>query len=103
MSCDRYQERELGRLDESAFQAHLKDCDICRERLRQDEAIDELAGSLAEVTEPPFLWERIEDALRAEQRRARRRTWDAEGQLPGYPLRNRADRRITAGLNPVPT
>lgn len=75
MSCDRYQERELGRLDESAFQAHLKDCDICRERLRQDEAIDQLAANLAEVTEPPFLWERIEDALRAEQRRARRRTW----------------------------
>ncbi|MCY3738209.1 MAG: hypothetical protein OXG13_17520 [Gemmatimonadaceae bacterium] len=75
MSCDRYQERELGRLDESAFQAHLKDCDICRERLRQDEAIDELAANLEEVTEPPFLWERIEGALRTEQRRARRRAW----------------------------
>ncbi len=75
MSCDRYRERETGRLEEEAFQAHLKDCDICRERLRQDEVIDELAANLPEVTEPPFLWERVEGALRAEQRRARRRTW----------------------------
>ena len=75
MSCDRYQEREIGRLEEEAFQAHLKDCPDCRESLREDEIIDELAANLAEVTEPPFLWERVEAGLRAEQQRARRRTW----------------------------
>ena len=75
MSCDRYQERELGRLEVEAFQAHLKDCHDCRRRLREDEVIDELAANLAEVTEPPFLWERVEAGLRAEQQRTRRRTW----------------------------
>ena len=69
MSCDRYQERELGRLDEAAFQAHLKDCSVCRERLM------ELAAGLKPPAEPPFLWERVEAGLRAEQQRARRRTW----------------------------
>ena len=75
MSCDRYQERELGRLDEAAFQAHLKDCSVCRERLRQDERLMELAAGLKRPAEPPFLWERVEAGLRAEQQRARRRTW----------------------------
>ena len=75
MSCDRYQERELGRLDEAAFQAHLKDCSVCRERLRQDERLMELAAGLKPPAEPPFLWERVEAGLRAEQQRARRRTW----------------------------
>ncbi len=75
MSCDRYREREIGRLEEEAFQAHLKDCPDCRESLREDEIIDELAANLAEVTEPPFLWERVEAGLRAEQQRTRRRTW----------------------------
>ena len=75
MSCDRYQERELGRLDEAAFQAHLKDCSVCRERLREDERLMELAAGLKPPAEPPFLWERVEAGLRAEQQRARRRTW----------------------------
>ncbi len=75
MSCDRYQERELGRLDEAAFQAHLKDCSVCRERLRQDERLMELAAGLKPPAEPAFLWERVEAGLRAEQQRARRRTW----------------------------
>ena len=75
MSCDRYQERELGRLDEAAFQAHLKGCPLCRERLREDERLMELAAGLKPPAEPPFLWERLEAGLRAEQQRARRRTW----------------------------
>lgn len=75
MSCDRYQERELGRLDEAAFQAHLKGCPLCRERLREDERLMELAARLKPPAEPPFLWERVEAGLRAEQQRARRRTW----------------------------
>ena len=75
MSCDRYRERELGRLEEEAFQAHLKDCPDCRESLRQDERLVELAAGLKPPAEPPFLWERIEAELRAEQGRAPRRTW----------------------------
>ena len=75
MSCDRYRERETGRLEEEAFQAHLKDCPECRQSLRRDERLLELAAGLKPPAEPPFLWERVEAGLRAEQRRSRRRTW----------------------------
>ena len=75
MSCDRYRERETGRLEEEAFQDHLKDCPDCRESLRRDERLMELAAGLKPPAEPPFLWERVEAGLRSEQRRGRRRTW----------------------------
>ena len=75
MSCDRYRERETGRLEEEAFQAHLKDCPECQQSLRRDERLLELAAGLKPPAEPPFLWERVEAGLRAERRRSRRRTW----------------------------
>ena len=57
----------MGRLEEEAFQAHLKDCPECRQSLRQDERLVELAAGLKPPGRAPFLWERIEAELRAEQ------------------------------------
>ncbi|MBT3344165.1 MAG: hypothetical protein HN712_13375 [Gemmatimonadetes bacterium] len=74
MSCNWYEQRETGELDEEAFQRHVSECDLCREKLRQDEQLLALAGGLKQPTPPPFLWEQIEVSLHAEKRGSGR-TW----------------------------
>lgn len=66
MSCEEYRRHELGELDEATFTAHARACAECQRLLAQDAALMSLAGSLREPVEAPFLWQRIESALREE-------------------------------------
>jgi len=73
MNCDQYRTYELGELDEEIFQSHAQTCESCREHLRQDAELMDLARSLKQPVDAPFLWNRIEETLRAEMQRDQRR------------------------------
>ena len=76
MNCDKYRQHELGELDEIGFQRHASTCPSCRERMSADARLLALAGDLARAEPAPFLWDRIEATLIAEQgRRSHRRAW----------------------------
>ena len=76
MNCDKYRQHELGELDEVGFQRHASTCPTCKERVSQDARLMALAGDLEPPDPAPFLWDRIEATMVAEQgRRNRRRTW----------------------------
>lgn len=68
MSCTRYEEFEMDRLEEAAFLEHAQTCDQCRRRLEEDEKLLSIASGLREHVEAPFLWERIERDLQAEKK-----------------------------------
>jgi len=75
MSCEEYQNFELGKTDESNFQTHLKNCAECQKLVQQDEQLLGLAGELDQPVRAPLLWAKIENSLRVEkQRRARHAT-----------------------------
>ena len=76
MNCDNYRQHELGELDEVGFQRHASTCPTCKERVSQDARRMALAGDLEPPDPAPFLWDRSEATMVAEQgRRNRRRTW----------------------------
>ena len=56
MSCDIYQKRESGDLDEVSFQRHLRVCAECQQRLQQDEELLKLAEQLERPMPSPHLW-----------------------------------------------
>ncbi|MBT4096389.1 MAG: hypothetical protein HOM68_02225 [Gemmatimonadetes bacterium] len=66
MSCDIYQKRESGDLDEVSFQRHLRVCAECQQRLQQDEELLKLAEQLERPMPSPHLWDRIEASLHEE-------------------------------------
>lgn len=72
MSCEFYQKRELGEMNEAEFSLHLPACAECQKLLEQDARILTLAQSLQKPAASPLLWAKIENALRAEQQRNRR-------------------------------
>jgi hypothetical protein len=67
MNCDRYEQFELGRMEESDFIEHVKTCDPCRRWLEENERLLRLARSLKRTIEAPSLWSRIERDLGAEK------------------------------------
>jgi hypothetical protein len=76
MSEDRYTERlgdyVDGTLDEAErrlFASHLSVCESCRTLAEDLLEIKKSAGSLPRLTPPDHLWQRIENALSARQRR----------------------------------
>ena len=69
MKCDRYQQYELGELDEVQFKTHAKNCPECQSYLEQDARLLALARTLQQPVVAPQLWERIEHHLRAERKR----------------------------------
>jgi hypothetical protein len=72
MSCEFYQKRELGEINESEFSLHLPTCVECQKLIEQDTQILTLAQSLQKPVASPLLWTKIENTLRAEQQRNRR-------------------------------
>lgn len=72
MSCEFYQKRELGEMNEAEFSLHLPACAECQKLLEQDARILTLAQSLQKPAASPLLWAKIENALRVEQPRNRR-------------------------------
>jgi len=71
MNCGRYQEFELGDMHEDEFNAHLSTCALCQKLMAQDGKILSLAKNLPLPPAAPLLWAKIENALRAGQRRHR--------------------------------
>lgn len=59
MTCKKYKQHELGEMRYSAYQAHLKECAVCREITRQDNLILQQAKQLKRPAAAPHLWERI--------------------------------------------
>ncbi len=72
MSCDFYRQHELGEIDAEAFAQHARLCVECQRLLAQDEQLLLLTRNLAQPAASPFLWVKIENALRTEQQRERR-------------------------------
>ncbi|MCH7756241.1 hypothetical protein IH970_14110, partial [candidate division KSB1 bacterium] len=82
MSCEEYQNFELGKTDESKFQKHLTECSECRKLVRQDEQLLGLAGELDQPMQAPLLWAKIENSLRAEKQRRVRHDPQVLRQFP---------------------
>jgi len=68
MSCTKYEEFEMDRLEEAVFFQHAQTCDHCSRRLEEDEKLLSLASGLKQHVEAPFLWDRIERDLQAEKK-----------------------------------
>lgn len=75
MSCDWFEKYDLGKMTEDTFQSHAKECQACKEKVRQDEELLLLSRSLKKKVEAPFLWTRIEQNLREEQQKSRYHGW----------------------------
>lgn len=73
MSCEEYQNFELGKIIESNFRKHLENCPECRKLVRQDEQLLGLAEALEQPVRAPLLWAKIENSLRSEKQRQARR------------------------------
>lgn len=69
MQCDIYEKHELGEIDQSEYEKHRQDCQTCKQILQQDTQLLELTADLNEQVDSPVLWAKIENQLRAEQRR----------------------------------
>ncbi len=82
MSCEDYQNFELGKIDEGNFRKHLKNCSECRTLVQQDEQLLALAGELKQPVRAPLLWAKIENSLRNEKQRQVKRTTKIPKQFP---------------------
>ncbi len=72
MSCDLYRQHELGEIDAEAFARHVRACADCQKLQAQDEQLLLLTRNLKQPSASPFLWAKIENALRSEQQNERR-------------------------------
>jgi len=86
MNCDRYEEFEMGRMEEPDFLEHTETCDHCRRELEEDERLLTIARGLKRAIEAPSLWARIERDLETEKATSRgvtagRPRWRAAGML----------------------
>ncbi len=75
MSCDWFDKYDLGKMTEDTFRSHAKECQVCQEKVRQDEELLLLSRSLKKRVDAPFLWTRIEQGLREEQQKSRQTGW----------------------------
>ena len=64
MSCKELERYDRGEMDEAEFMRHAASCPVCRQALQLDEEVLSLAESLRQPVEAPYLWSRIEEALR---------------------------------------
>jgi hypothetical protein len=72
MSCNWFDKYDQGKIKELPFQAHAKECPVCREKARQDEELILLSGSLKKrQVDAPFLWTRIDQDLRELEQQAK--------------------------------
>jgi hypothetical protein len=63
MSCNKYEQYELGNLDEKEFQIHVKSCPECQAFMRDNKIIMNGAQRLNKYLELPDLWPAIENRL----------------------------------------
>jgi len=98
MSCEEYQNFELGKSNKMEFQKHLTECSECRKLVRQDEQLLGLAGELDQPVRAPLLWAKIENSLRAEKQRRVRQDPQVLRQSP-IVLRIAAMLALVVGLS----
>ncbi len=67
MSCHKFKEYELGKIEEQEFKEHVKSCATCQAEIKKDAWLMSLAKSLKQPVEAPYLWGKIENALRKEE------------------------------------
>jgi hypothetical protein len=67
MSCDFYEQHELGKLEKKEFQEHMKECRICQEAVLQDNLLMQDAKKLKVSVHAPLLWNRIHQDLQNEK------------------------------------
>ena len=68
MSCHKFKKYELGKIDEEEFKDHLKSCATCQAEMKQDAWLMSLAKSLKQPVKAPYLWGRIENTLKEEEK-----------------------------------
>lgn len=68
MSCHKFKKYELGKIEEREFKDHLKSCATCQAEMKQDAWLMSLAKSLKQPVKAPFLWGRIENTLKEEEK-----------------------------------
>jgi len=69
MNCNRYEQYELGQIEENIFREHSQACPECRKRIEEDQQLISQVKAMNEPVEAPHLWERIEQDLEAERRK----------------------------------
>lgn len=74
MSCKELERYDRGEMDEAEFVRHAASCSICQKALELDGEVMSLAKSLRKPVEVPYLWSRIEEALRQEMTEEQRLT-----------------------------
>jgi hypothetical protein len=75
MSCNWFDKYDQGKIKEDLFQAHVKECPACQEKVQQDEELLLLSRSLKKKVDAPFLWTRIEHDLREAQLQSKKERW----------------------------
>jgi len=79
MTCAKYKQHELGEISARDYQAHLKECPVCREIIRQDAFILKQVKENKKPVAAPQLWQRIK--------------WDLQNEgdrIPKIPVRKRS-------------
>jgi len=66
MSCTKYENYELGRMDKRDFFAHLENCSECSDILQKDELLMQTAKDFYQEDAVPDLWLGIEETLKKE-------------------------------------
>lgn len=74
MSCNWFDKYDQGKIKDESFQAHVKDCPVCREKAHQDKELLLLSRSLKKrQVDAPFLWTRIEQDLRELEQQSKKK------------------------------
>jgi hypothetical protein len=68
MSCERFNEYELGTIGPEEFEEHLQVCTFCQSQVRMDAELMSRARALRQPIQAPHLWEHIEKSLQKEKR-----------------------------------
>jgi len=64
LNCDGFKKWQLGKWPDEKFQDHVKDCSVCAEAERQDRELLDMARSLKQDVNTPWLWTLIESAIK---------------------------------------
>ena len=67
MSCQMYEDYQLGKMSDNQFHSHLQTCDSCRIKQAQDDSLLDAARLLKEPVQAAGLWDRIEGEMLREK------------------------------------
>jgi hypothetical protein len=75
MTCDFLIRYDQDELEEAEFKRHAISCSACKKALDLDEEVLDIAKSLRQPIEAPYLWNRIERSLVEEMAKKQRFNW----------------------------